>query len=108
MPQPHKSEAEVLEEALNTRAEIARVGAELARLNKHRFIRMHNSFAKLLFFNFARGMAFGLGTVVGASFLLSIIIWSLSQIEFLPIIGEWASEIARQMESQLDQLDQAE
>jgi hypothetical protein len=29
--------------------------------------------------------------------LLSLLVWALSQIEFLPIIGEWAAEIARQM-----------
>jgi hypothetical protein len=46
-----------------------------------------------------RGLAFGLGTVLGASVLLSALAWSLSQVEFLPIIGEWAAEIVRQMET---------
>ncbi|WP_412507348.1 DUF5665 domain-containing protein [Roseovarius sp. SYSU LYC5161] len=83
---------------LDLRAEIRGVRAELAQLNSHRFIRMHNSLWRVIAFNLARGLAFGLGTVMGASVLLSFIVWSLSQIEFLPIIGEWASEIARQME----------
>ena len=60
---------------------------------------MHNSLWRLLMFNFLRGLAFGLGTVLGASALLSLVLWSLSQIEFLPIIGEWAAEIARQMKA---------
>ncbi|WJY23008.1 DUF5665 domain-containing protein [Fontisubflavum oceani] len=80
--------------------EIRALRDEVALLNSHRFIRLHNSVFRVLLFNLARGLAFGLGTVLGASLLLSVLVWSLSQIEFLPIIGEWAAEIARQMEAQ--------
>ena len=77
--------------------EVHALRTELHRLNSHRFIRVHNSIPRMLAFNFARGLAVGLGTVLGASMLLSVLVWALSQIEFLPIIGEWAAEIARQM-----------
>jgi len=80
-------------------AELHALQGEVARLNSHGFIRMHNSLPRVLAFNFARGLAFGLGTVLGASVLISAVAWSLSQVEFLPIIGEWATEIARQMEA---------
>lgn len=83
----------------DVRAELRALRKEVARLNSHRFVQMHNSVPKLLFFNFSRGLAFGLGTVLGASVLISALAWSLSQVEFLPIIGGWASEIARQMEA---------
>jgi hypothetical protein len=79
--------------------ELRALRLELERLNNHSFIRIHDRPVRLLAFNFARGLAFGLGTVVGASVLLSVVAWSLSQIDFLPIIGDWASEIARQMEA---------
>ncbi len=78
-------------------AEVSALKAELKLMNSHRFIRIQNSTTRLLIFNLARGMAFGLGTVLGASVLLSTLVWSLSQVEFLPVIGEWAAEIARQM-----------
>ena len=78
--------------------ELRALRKELETLNRHRFVRIHNSLIRLVAFNFMRGLAFGLGTVLGASVLLSIVVWSLSQIEFLPIIGEWATEIARQMQ----------
>lgn len=80
--------------------ELRALRRELRTLNQHRFIRVHNSMPRLLAFNFARGLALGLGTVLGASVLLSIVVWSLSQIEFLPIIGEWASEISRMMQEE--------
>ncbi|MGR3463123.1 MAG: DUF5665 domain-containing protein [Roseovarius sp.] len=78
-------------------SEIRALRTELARLNTHRFVRIHNNMPRLLAFNFARGLAVGLGTVLGATVLLSVVVWSLSQIEFLPIIGEWAAQISEQM-----------
>ena len=80
-------------------SEVHALRTEIRKLNSHRFVRIHNDLPRLLAFNFARGLAVGLGTVLGASVLLSVLVWSLSQIEFLPIIGEWAAEIARQMRS---------
>ncbi|WP_297772143.1 DUF5665 domain-containing protein [uncultured Roseovarius sp.] len=79
--------------------EVAGLRRELTRLNAHRFIRVHNSMPRMLAFNFARGLAVGLGTVMGATVLLSVMVWALSQIEFLPIIGEWAAQIAQQMQT---------
>lgn len=81
------------------RDELRALRREVARLNNHNFIRMHDSLMRLLAFNLARGLAFGLGTVLGASVLLSMLAWAMSQVEFLPLIGEWAAEIARQMQS---------
>lgn len=82
--------------------EIAALRGELERLNRHRFVRIHNSLPRLLAFQFVRGLALGLGTVVGASVLVSILAFALSQIDFLPIIGEWAAEIARQIGQEID------
>lgn len=89
--------------AEDVRGELRALRREVARLNAHGFIRMHDSLPRVLAFNFARGLVFGLGTVLGASVLLSVVAWSLAQVEFLPIIGEWAAEIARQMENAAEQ-----
>lgn len=79
--------------------EIARLSKELARLNNHRFVRIHNSTLALMWFQFLRGLAFGLGTVLGASLLVSVLILMLSQIEFIPIIGDWASRIIDEIQA---------
>ncbi len=76
---------------------IARLGDEVARLNSHRFVRIHNKPSRLIWFQFMRGLAFGLGSALGATMLVSLVAWWLSQIEFLPIIGEWARQIADQI-----------
>ncbi len=79
-------------------SEIAALRAEVARLNAHRFVRNLNSPGRMLAFNFARGLALGLGTVLGASILVSVSVYLLAQIDFLPIIGDWAAQIAREIE----------
>ncbi|MDP5347086.1 MAG: DUF5665 domain-containing protein [Paracoccaceae bacterium] len=71
---------------------------EVERLNAHRFIKVHNSIWRLVGFQFLRGLAFGLGSVLGASILVSVLAWWVSQFEFLPIIGEWASELAKEID----------
>lgn len=71
---------------------------EVERLNAHRFIKVHNSVWRLVGFQFLRGLAFGLGSVLGASILVSALAWWVSQFEFLPIIGEWASQLAREID----------
>ncbi|MFY0595385.1 MAG: hypothetical protein JXQ85_03030 [Cognatishimia sp.] len=79
-------------------AAIAKLTEEVARLNNHRFIRVQNSVWRMIMFQFARGLAFGLGTVLGASLLVSLLAWWVSQFEFLPLVGDWAAQIVKQIE----------
>lgn len=73
--------------------DLASLKAEVHKMNSHRFIRMHNSLSKLIWFNFMRGLAFGLGSVIGATVLVSILVYFLRGIDFIPIIGDWATEV---------------
>jgi len=84
-------------------SEIRALRLEVKRLNDQRFFRDAESPKRFLFFQFLRGMAFGLGTVLGASLVVSVLAYLLSQIDFIPIIGDWASEIARQIELEAEQ-----
>lgn len=79
--------------------QIAALQAEVAQLNGHRFVRDMNSPLRMLALQFARGLALGLGTVVGASILVSVSVYLLSQVDFIPILGDWAAEIAREIEN---------
>lgn len=79
---------------------IERLTAEIEKLNSHRFVKIHNSMPRLIGFQFLRGLALGLGTAIGATALVSIAAYWLSQFEFVPIIGEWVKQIADQIEGQ--------
>jgi len=83
--------------------QIAVLAEELHRLNRHRFVKIYNSPWRLILFQFYRGMAFGLGSVFGATILVSMLAWWLSQFEYLPIIGEWVSQLADQVEKTRNQ-----
>lgn len=77
--------------------EVAALRAQVETLNNHRFLRVMNSVPRMLAYSFARGLAIGLGTVLGASVLLSVLVWVLSTINFIPVIGEWAAQIVNEI-----------
>lgn len=78
-------------------AEVRALRQELGLLRQHKMVLLYQSVPRVLLFRFVSGMAVGLGTVIGATALLSLIVWSLSQIEFIPIIGDWAVRIAAEI-----------
>lgn len=86
-------------ELTTLKSEIESLRQEVARLNNHRFVKIHNSTLRLVWFQLLRGLAFGLGSVLGATILVSVAAYVLSNIDFLPIIGDWASQIAQQIDS---------
>ena len=76
-----------------------RLTRELEQLNQHRFVRMYNSVWRMIGFQFLRGLAFGLGSVIGATLLVSMLVYWMSQLEFLPYVGEWVTRLLNQIEA---------
>lgn len=91
------SDEKISETEAQTRA-IERLTQEVERLNTHRFVTLHNRPVRLILFQLFRGLAFGLGTALGASILVSLLGWWVSQFEFLPVLGDWAAQIVDQIE----------
>ena len=87
------------------KSEIRALRQEVARLNSHRFVAIHNSTARLLAFRFAQGLAIGLGTVIGATALVSVLAFVLAQIDFVPILGGWAEILAEQIGQEIREVD---
>jgi hypothetical protein len=77
--------------------QVEMLNTELSRLNGHRFVQLHDSVWKLMWFNMLRGLAFGFGSVAGATIVVSIVGYFLNQIEVVPIIGDWAKQIATEI-----------
>lgn len=92
----------------NVEQELRALREEIARFNGHRFVKVQNSLGRMLFQALLRGMAVGLGTVIGASILVSVVVYVLSQIDFVPVIGDWAKEIAEEIKlPKEDEADEA-
>ncbi len=83
----------------DTNAELRALRAEIKRVNEHRFVKIHQSPLRLILFQFTRGLAFGLGSVVGATILVSVLVYLLSQVEIIPILGDLATAIIEQIEA---------
>lgn len=49
--------------------------------------------------NLLGGIAWGFGTVVGATIVVGIIAWALSQLGFLPLVGEALATLQDTIES---------
>lgn len=79
--------------------EIAGLRSQLARLQQHRYLRAHETIGGMIWYNLVRGLALGLGTAIGATLLVSSVAFALSQIDFIPIVGEWALQLAKVIEA---------
>ena len=69
------------------------------KLIKNNFFKIYSSYWRLLFISLLRGLASGLGWVLGATILVSLFTYALSQIEFIPILGDWVSRLIKEIEA---------
>ena len=49
--------------------------------------------------NFIRGIFFGLGTVIGGTIVVAVIVWGLSFFVDIPGIGDTAQQVQQSLES---------
>ena len=70
-----------------------RLADALEELKEHNFMKIHESSWRFLYFNLLRGLAIGLGSLIGATLLVSILLAILAQIEFIPILGNYAHQV---------------
>ena len=80
------------------RREIAALRGEMQKFNNHAFVRRWNSRPRLLLMTFVRGLVTGLGTVIGATILVSVAAFLLAQVNWVPLIGDWAARIADEIQ----------
>ncbi len=75
-----------------------RLAEAIETLNDHNLMRIYSSSWWIVWTNVLRGLAFGLGSVIGASILVYITVQVLAQIEFIPILGDWALRLISEIE----------
>jgi len=62
-------------------------------LSTSRYLKIIESRPKLLFYSFLTGIAKGIGFAVGASFVFGLIIWFLSKLSIVPLLGDWIASL---------------
>jgi len=75
-----------------------RLNEQMDELLNHPALRMQRSVMSILWLSLLRGLAFGLGSVLGATILVYATVQILAQIEFIPILGDWAIQLIEQIE----------
>ncbi len=73
--------------------ELQKIREELAILNSHNLFGLHSLMPKALAMQFLKGTAFGLGSLVGATIVLSALLYFLSQMEVIPLLGDWIKQL---------------
>lgn len=86
-----KSKNESPPEELEAKQEkdYARLGKILTRAIKRDNIKVSDNWARFIGISFVRGLFIGFGSVIGATVLVTIVIWAFSAFDWLPIVGEW-------------------
>ncbi len=74
------------------------IEGHLQLISKHPLLVNPPSRVKELLFHFSKGIAFGLGSVLGAGVVVSLVVYILSQIQFVPIIGDLIKQILVQIQ----------
>ncbi len=78
-------------------APLAELLEEVKRLNNHSYLVNNATIVRMIFYQILRGLAFGLGSVMGATILVSVVAYFLSGMDFIPVLGEWATQIAEEI-----------
>ena len=79
--------------------EIKKLSEAIKDLNNNNIFKIYNSTKKILFISFLKGLASGLGWIIGATILVSLLTYILSQIEFIPILGDIVSQLIQEIEA---------
>jgi len=81
--------------------EMRGIRSDLRRIEHSKLLRVYDSIPRFLLYNVLRGVAIGFGSVVGATIVVSMFIYLLSGIEFIPLIGDWVGDIVRQVQGEM-------
>ena len=82
----------------NNDNEIKKLSEAIKSLINNNIFKIYNSIKKILLISFLKGLASGLGWIIGATILVSILTFALSQIQFIPILGEWVSKLINEIQ----------
>ena len=72
---------------------------EIGRMKSMEFIKVFKHPWKFLGFSLLKGIMVGFGSVLGATLFISIFIYILAQISFVPVVGDFVKDVMMRIES---------
>ena len=78
---------------------LQRLEQAIIELKNQNFFFIYNSIWRIIVVSLIKGLASGLGWIIGATLLVSILTFFLSQIEFVPIVGDYVSRVIMEIKS---------
>jgi len=63
------------------------------QLRSEKYLQMIENRKKFLFYNFLSGVTRGIGFGLGTTLVLGLILWILSQLITIPLLGDWIIHI---------------
>jgi len=73
--------------------EVKSLSKEVKNLKELEFIKVFKHPFKLMWFSFLKGLMVGFGSVLGASLLVALFVYTISQIKLVPILGDFINSV---------------
>ena len=73
---------------------------EVNKLKDLEFMKVFSHPLKFMWFSLLKGMMVGLGSIIGATVLVGLLIYLLSKISLVPIIGDFVKDIMNQIQTE--------
>lgn len=70
----------------------------IRQLRSEKYLQMIENPKKFLFYNFLSGISRGIGFVLGTTIVLALILWALSHLIVVPVLGDWISNLINYIE----------
>ncbi|MDD3861665.1 MAG: DUF5665 domain-containing protein [Candidatus Gracilibacteria bacterium] len=93
---PHKSTATKLELELGKELKI--LTKEITKLKDLEFIQVLKHPWRLMGLSLLKGIMIGFGSVLGATVLVALFVYLLSQISLVPVVGDFVKEIIQEIQ----------
>lgn len=86
-----------LELELDLSKELTKLSKQVENLKEMEFIKILGHPWRLMGYSFLKGVAAGFGSVVGASVVVAIFIYLLSQFSLVPFIGDYFTDLKNEI-----------
>ena len=92
----HDDSAQELDKRLDKLSqEVESLHEYLRNIRLQQYIQALLNTRRIALMSFFSGMMSGLGAVIGATIVFSLLVYLLTRLEVLPIIGEWIARIVK-------------